>query len=95
MTRRRIGKGGILKFQILVRSGLTNREAKGRAVLCRWRNMTREATVMMMAMVLGQSKTPRLGIRIVIWIFSPSYVFQIGRMLCYQTLLCSALQYVP
>ena len=56
--------------------------------------MTREATVMMMAMVLGQSKTPRLGIRIVIWILSPSYVFQIGRMLCYQTLLRSALHYV-
>ena len=96
MTRRRIGKGGILKFQILVRSGLTKggeREARGRAGLCRRRNMTREATVMMM--VLGQSKTPRLGIRIVIWIFSPSYVFQIGRMLCYQTLLRSALQYVP
>ena len=45
--------------------------------------MTGEATVMMMAMVLGQS------IRIVIWIFSPSYFFQIGRMLCYQTLLRS------
>ena len=53
--------------------------------------MTREATVMMMAMVLGQSKTPRRGIRIVIWIFSPSYFFQIGRVLCYQTLLRSAI----
>ena len=40
-TRRRREKGGILKLQILVGSGLTKKgRERGRAVLCRRRNMT-------------------------------------------------------
>ena len=41
---RRSGRGGILKLQILLRSGLTKKgrfeAGKGRAVLCRRGNMT-------------------------------------------------------
>ena len=38
---RRSGKGGILKLQILLGSGLTEKgRERGRAVLCRRRNMT-------------------------------------------------------